>query len=118
MAYVRKTRDEYEIQGFYGSHRWEHVTTETLRTQALARLREYQENEPNYAHRIVRRRVRITPKFEAIRIVAGSRTTGLEIYDKETGRFLASISIPKYTLGEDEANEVAEQIAALFNPSP
>jgi hypothetical protein len=58
MPYTRKTRDEYEVQGNFGAHGWECVTTEDTRKEALARLREYRENEP-YPFRLVKRRVRI-----------------------------------------------------------
>ena len=57
MAYVRKTYDEWEIQGNYGYY-WEMVTTETNRKDAKAQLKCYNENEPEYPHRIVKKRVR------------------------------------------------------------
>jgi hypothetical protein len=47
---------EYIVQGAYG-YGWEDVTAEDERKEALARLREYRENEPQYPHRIVRRKV-------------------------------------------------------------
>lgn len=59
MAYQRKTYDEWEIQGNYGTYGWETVTTETTRAEAKAMLRCYNENEPQYPHRIVKHRVRI-----------------------------------------------------------
>lgn len=58
MAYRRKTRDEYDIEGHYG-HGWECVTSEDSWKEARARLKEYRENEPQYAHRLRKRRVRI-----------------------------------------------------------
>jgi hypothetical protein len=54
--YQRKTKDEYEVQGYY-AHGWECVTAEDDRKEARARLREYNENEPQYAHRIVKKRI-------------------------------------------------------------
>jgi len=42
---------EYEIQGNYGQG-WEAVTTETDKSEARDRLREYRENEPDYPHRL------------------------------------------------------------------
>lgn len=51
---LKTYRSEYEIQSNYGSG-WEVVTTELVRSEGLARLREYRENEPQYAHRMVRR---------------------------------------------------------------
>ena len=58
MAYKRLTRDEYTIQGNYGQG-WEDVTAEDTRPEAKNRLKEYRENEPQYAHRLIKRRVRI-----------------------------------------------------------
>ncbi len=59
MAYVRKTRDEFEIQSYYSGWGWECVTTEETIKDALEMLKCYRENEPKYAHRIVKKRVRI-----------------------------------------------------------
>ena len=57
MAYQRKTRDEYELQGNYGQG-WEALTTEETMREAKERRREYIENEGgNY--RIKRHRVRL-----------------------------------------------------------
>ena len=44
------------IQGNYGQG-WEDVTAEEDQTEARARRREYNENEPQFAHRTIRRRV-------------------------------------------------------------
>lgn len=45
------------IQGNYGyGHGWEDLTAETTREEALARLREYRENEPGTSFRRIRRR--------------------------------------------------------------
>ena len=47
----------WDIQGRYSRETgWETVTTETTKKEALTRLREYRENEPEYTHRIVRER--------------------------------------------------------------
>jgi len=58
MAYTRKTKDEYIIQGDYGQG-WEDVTAEDTRTEAKTRLKEYRENEPMYPHRMIVKRVKI-----------------------------------------------------------
>lgn len=63
-TYIRKTIDEYQIQGFYGSS-WECVTTEETRKEAREQLKCYNDNEP-YPHRIVKKRV----KIEGIREVS------------------------------------------------
>jgi len=55
--YIRKTADEYEIQGNYGQG-WECVTTEETRQEAKSQLKCYNANEPQYAHRIVKKRVK------------------------------------------------------------
>ncbi len=62
MAYIRKTRDEYEVQGNYGYGRgFECVTTEDTRREARARLREYRENEPGVPFRLKAVRVKLEP---------------------------------------------------------
>jgi hypothetical protein len=55
--YIRTTYDQYEIQGNYGQG-WEAVCAESTRKEARARLKEYNENEPQYPHRIVKRRIK------------------------------------------------------------
>ena len=53
--YIRKTRDEYEIQGYY-SGSWEVVTTEETRKEAKIMLKCYDENEMETPHRIVKKK--------------------------------------------------------------
>ena len=56
MAYQRKTVDEYEIQQhIYGT--WETVTTEETMKSAREQRKCYQDNQPEYPVRIVKRRV-------------------------------------------------------------
>lgn len=55
--YQRKTVDEYEIQGNYGSG-WEAVTAEENRKAAREQLKCYNENERQYPHRIVKKRIK------------------------------------------------------------
>lgn len=59
MSYVRKTTDEFVIQGNYGQG-WEDVTTETTYKEARKRLKEYNENERQYAHKLIKRRIKIS----------------------------------------------------------
>lgn len=47
--YKRKTIDEWHILVWYGSHGWEHETTETSWKDARAQLKCYRENCPQYA---------------------------------------------------------------------
>ena len=49
--YVRKTHDEWHTQGNYGCG-WETVTIDENREDAEQMLRDYNENEPMYPHRI------------------------------------------------------------------
>lgn len=59
MAYIRKTRDEYEIQGYYSTeYGWETVCTEENMRDAKRTLKLYRENEP-YEFRIRKHRVPI-----------------------------------------------------------
>lgn len=57
MAYERKTRDEYELQGDYGQG-FELLTCESTYGEIRARLREYRDNEGG-TYRIRTRRVPI-----------------------------------------------------------
>lgn len=57
MAYKRKTRDEYEVQGDYGQG-WECVDTQLTLKEAHVSLKAYDENEA-VPHRIIKRRVMI-----------------------------------------------------------
>ena len=60
MAYKRKTRDEYEVQQYYGDvYGWEVVCTETSEWDAVQTKRDYINNEPFIPVRIVKRRVPI-----------------------------------------------------------
>ena len=53
MAYVRKTRDSYEVQGNYGyGDGFECVTAEDTRHEARERLKEYRANEPGVPFRL------------------------------------------------------------------
>ena len=59
MAYVRKTTDEWTIQGKYGACGWEDLCAYDDRGQAKADLKAYRGNENEYPHRIIKRRVKI-----------------------------------------------------------
>lgn len=56
MAYERRTVDVWEIQGNYG-YGWDVVCLEETPKDAKEQLRCYNENEPQYAHRIRYRRI-------------------------------------------------------------
>lgn len=70
MGYERKTYDEYNIQGNYG-YGYEDVTAETTYSEAKTRLKEYRENEPQYAHRIIKRRIKIESEATPTNIKSG-----------------------------------------------
>ena len=57
MAYIRKTIDEYEVQGNYG-YGFETLTTEDTFKAAKENLKRYQENEKGVSFKIVKRRVK------------------------------------------------------------
>jgi len=60
MAYVRKTKDEYEIQGNYGyGDGWECETTEETYKEAKEQLKAYRENISEVPHRIVKKRIKL-----------------------------------------------------------
>lgn len=52
---IPKYVKEYNVQGYYGG--WEDVTAEDNRKEARQRLREYRENDPQHAYRLITRRV-------------------------------------------------------------
>ena len=56
--YKRTTRDEYQIHQWtpYG---WEEVCAEDTRAEAKKRLAEYRANQPEYAAKMVKVRVKI-----------------------------------------------------------
>ena len=56
--YKRKTTDEFVIQGNYGQG-WEDVSAYMTRKERQEDFKLYQENEPQYAHRKVTRRIKI-----------------------------------------------------------
>ena len=58
MAYIRKTEDEYEIQGNYG-YGYECVNTETTLKDARRSIREYKENERSIPFKVVKKRVKL-----------------------------------------------------------
>ncbi len=59
MAYVRKTRDEYELEGWYKeSGAWEYIVTAEDMKDARGLIKCYRENDPR-PYRIRKRRVRI-----------------------------------------------------------
>ena len=55
MTYKRKTVDLFIVQGFYFGT-WEDETAETNRKEGIQRLKEYRDNMPEYAHRLIKRR--------------------------------------------------------------
>lgn len=60
MAYVRKTKDEYQLLSYYGSvYGWECILTEDSQSEARKRKKEYMENQPEYPYRIKKVRVPI-----------------------------------------------------------
>ncbi|OGH07440.1 MAG: hypothetical protein A2W22_03155 [Candidatus Levybacteria bacterium RBG_16_35_11] len=60
MTYIRRTKDEYKIMARYvPEYGWEEVHSEDTFREARLRLKEYCENEPQYSHKIVRKRIRI-----------------------------------------------------------
>lgn len=77
MKYVRKTRDEFEIQGNYG-YGWETVVTEENAAAAREQLNIYNANEPQYKHRIKKRMIYIVPEGEACYKLRVYKQTGFD----------------------------------------
>lgn len=60
MAYIRKTKDEYQLLANYGyGDGWEFVLAEETMTEVKRRKREYIENYPQCDYKIVMKRVPI-----------------------------------------------------------
>lgn len=60
MAYIRKTKDEWVVEGYYScEYGWEEVYTADTRAEAISVLKDYLANEP-YDFRIIKKRSRIT----------------------------------------------------------
>jgi hypothetical protein len=50
----------WEVQGNYGyGDGWEMLTTHDTRREALESLKEYEDNEPQFVHRVSRKRGRV-----------------------------------------------------------
>lgn len=63
MAYIRKTRDYWDIQTYTGgAYGWETVCTEETWKEAKQTVKDYRENMPQYSHRIKKYRERIEPE--------------------------------------------------------
>jgi hypothetical protein len=58
MAYVRKTKDEYQVQGNYG-YGYEEVYSSDDKQDAKQRLKEYRDNEKGVSFKLVTKRVKI-----------------------------------------------------------
>lgn len=58
MSYIRKTRDEWQVQGNYG-HGHECVDTLDTRVEAKESLKVYRENERGISFKIVKKRVKL-----------------------------------------------------------
>jgi hypothetical protein len=61
MTYQRKTRDVFDVEGFYAAG-WECVTGAETRKEAREYLKDYRQNEPDTAFRIRKYRERIEPQ--------------------------------------------------------
>lgn len=62
--YIRKTRDEYELQGDYGyGYGWECLVPYDTLSEARQDLRLYRENEPGVPFRIVKHRIPLTTDY-------------------------------------------------------
>lgn len=60
MAYVRKTRDYWDIEQ-QTEQGWEVVSSEVTRADTKRALKEYRDNQPEYPVRSVKHRERIEP---------------------------------------------------------
>lgn len=56
--YQRKTKDIYIIMGYYG-YGWDELATYESRAEAIEDYKLYKENEPQYMHRLIKKRERL-----------------------------------------------------------
>ena len=56
MAYVRKTHDEYTVEGFYCGG-WNTEFVAATREEARSVLRDYRRNCPDTAYRVTKHRI-------------------------------------------------------------
>lgn len=56
MTYKRKTQDEFQIWGNYGQG-FEELTAESSHIEARNRIKEYRQNQPEGAYKIVIKRI-------------------------------------------------------------
>lgn len=56
MAYIRKTKDEYQLLYNCGND-WEYLLAEDTMEDAEKQKKEYAENIPEYQYKIVKKRV-------------------------------------------------------------
>ena len=59
MAYIRKTRDEYDIEMYTPYGGWEIVDCHETRKEALQSIKDYRVNQSEYDYRIKHHRVKI-----------------------------------------------------------
>ena len=57
MAYQRKTSDLFIIESDYG-YGWEETISSDNRLDARQNLKDYRINQPEYSHRLIKRRER------------------------------------------------------------
>lgn len=57
--YIRKTADEYEVQGNYGQYGFECLTTEDNFKAARKTLKDYRDNDKSGTFRIIKKRIKI-----------------------------------------------------------
>ena len=58
MAYIRKTKDEFQLLCNCG-YGWDYLLTEYTLKEAQTQLKDYVENMPDYEYKIVKKRVPI-----------------------------------------------------------
>ena len=56
MAYIRKTKDEYQLL-FHNGQTWEYLLGEDTLEKAAVQEKEYIENIPEYQYKIVKKRI-------------------------------------------------------------
>jgi len=110
-AYQRKTKDVYVVQGNYG-YGWDDLFEEDTWLDAKQALKEYQENEPQYSHRIITRREKVDSPVTSATEIAGTEENEYDLKDdiNAVGDKFAYITEGLYQVDETRAREVISEL--------
>lgn len=65
MAKINKYLYLFVVQGYYNYYGWEDVCQSEDRKESRANLKDYRINEPQYSHRMIKRR-ELNPEYQGV----------------------------------------------------